>query len=77
MVENTCSNRTDWHRRCFREPSQVCRKAEKRRPHYVEVEARNNNYDKTVGSETITLYTTEFVVSQIEFVTAKGAEARD
>ena len=78
MVENTRSNRTDWHTVVvFGNLRKYAAKLKKGDRIYVEAEARNNNYDRTVGGETITLYTTEFVASQIELVTAKGAEAQD
>ena len=78
MVENTRTSRTDWHRSHLRESSEVRRKAEEGRPRLHRGRGPHNNYDKTMGGETITLYTTEFVASQIELVNAKvNAEAQD
>ncbi len=74
MVDSTRNDRTDWHTIVvFGNLRKYAAKLKKGDRVYVEAEARNNNYDKTVAGETITLYTTEFVASQIELVRAKGS----
>jgi hypothetical protein len=35
---------------------------------YVEAEARNNNYERKIGTETVKFYETEFLAAAIERV---------
>ena len=43
---------------------------------YIEAEARNNNYVKKIGGETVKFRETEFLAAEIERVAAK-ADAED
>ncbi len=71
-VENTRNSRTDWHTvAVFGNLRKYAAKLKKGDRVYIEAEARNNNYERTVGGETITIYATEFVASQIDRVAAK------
>jgi single-strand DNA-binding protein len=43
---------------------------------YIEAEARNNNYERKINTETVKFYETEFLAAAIERVAVKGdAEA--
>ena len=45
---------------------------------YVEAEARNNNYERKVGTETVKFYETEFLAAAIERVAIRAeAEAEE
>ena len=74
MVENTRNTRTDWHSiAIFGNLRKYAVKLKKGDRVYIEAEARSKNYDRTIGGETVTIYGTEFVASQIECVAAKGS----
>jgi single-strand DNA-binding protein len=71
-LENTRNTRTDWHTVVvFGNLRKYAAKLKKGDRVYIEAEARNNNYERTVGGETITIYATEYHASQIDRVTAK------
>lgn len=44
---------------------------------YIEAEARNNNYERKIGTETVKFYETEFLAAAIERVAAKGDSEAD
>ena len=45
---------------------------------YVEAEARNNNYERQIGTETVKFYETEFLAAAIERVAVRAeAEAEE
>ncbi len=72
-VEGTRNERTDWHTIVvFGNLRKYASKLKKGDRVYIEAEARNNNYDRTVGGETITIYSTEFVASQIDLIASKA-----
>jgi len=72
-VENTRNERTDWHTVVvFGNLRKYAAKLKKGDRVYVEAEARNNNYERTIGGETITIYSTEFVATQIDLIAAKA-----
>jgi single-strand DNA-binding protein len=76
-VENTKNQRTDWHNIVvFGNLRKYAAKLKKGDRVYIEAQSRNNNYEKTVGGETITIYSTEFVALQIDRVATK-AEAEE
>ncbi len=71
--------RTDWHNIVvFGNLRKYAAKLKKGDRVYIEAEARNNNYDRKIGTEMVKFYETEFVAAAIERVAAKGeAEADD
>ena len=73
-VENTKNTRTDWHTVIvFGNLRKYAAQLKKGDRVYIEAEARNNTFDRTVGGETITIYATEFIVSQIDRLTEAEA----
>ena len=44
---------------------------------YAEAEARNNNYERKIGTETVKFYETEFHAAAIERVAAKAESDAD
>ena len=44
---------------------------------YIESEARNNNYERKIGNETVKFYETEFLAAAIDRVAAKGEAETD
>jgi single-strand DNA-binding protein len=73
MVENTRNTRTDWHTIVvFGNLRKYAAKLKKGDRVYIEGEARTNKFERTVGDEVVTLYSTEYVVSQIERVATKA-----
>jgi len=71
-VENTKNTRTEWHTIVvFGNLRKYAAKLKKGDRVYIESEARNNNYERTVGGETITIYSTEFVATQIDRLATK------
>ncbi len=73
MVGTTRNTRTDWHPVVvFGNLRKYAAKLKKGDRVYIEAEARNNYYDRTIGGETVTLYQSEYVASQIDRVAAKA-----
>ncbi len=65
--------RTGWHNIVvFGNLRKYAAKLKKGDRVYIEAEARNNNYDRKIGTETVKFYETEFLAAAIERVTAKG-----
>jgi single-strand DNA-binding protein len=76
MVEGTRNTRTDWHAIVvFGNLRKYAAKLKKGDRVYIEGEARTNKFERTVSDEVVTSYSTEYVVSQIERVTAKADSA--
>ena len=44
---------------------------------YVEAEARNNNYDRKIGTETVKFYEAEFLAAAIERVAIRTETETD
>ena len=69
--------RTDWHSvAVFGNLRKYAAKLKKGDRVYIEAEARNNNYERTIGNELVKFRETEFMAVQIERVAAK-ADAED
>lgn len=73
LVENTRNTRTEWHNIVvFGNRRKYAAKLKKGDRVYIEGELRANNYEKTVGDETVTIYNYEIAANQIERVSAKA-----
>ena len=73
MVEGTRTSRTEWHNiAVFGNLRKYAAKLKKGDRVYIEGQVRANSYEKTVGTETVTIHNYEIAVSQIERVTAKA-----
>lgn len=75
---NNKQKRTDWHNiTVFGNLRKYAKQLKKGDRIYVEGELRNNNYERTIGGETVKFYATEIVAQQIDRVTAKTDAAED
>lgn len=72
MVDNTRNTRTDWHTVVvFGNLRKYAAKLKKGDRVYIEAEARNNNFEKVIGGETVKFYQIEFIASQIDQLSTK------
>lgn len=70
--------RTDWHNIVvFGNLRKYAVKLKKGDRVYIEAEARNNNYEKKIGGETVKFRETEFLAAEIERVAAKADAEND
>ncbi len=70
--------RTDWHNIVvFGNLRKYAAKLRKGDRVYIEAEARNNNYEKTVGGEVVKFREVEFLAAQIDRVAAKADNDSD
>ena len=68
-------SRTDWHRVVvFGNLGKYAAKLKKGDRVYVEGQLRTSSYEKPVGSETVTMPSTEIVAGQIERVAASSSQ---
>ena len=73
LVNNTRNSRTDWHTVVvFGNLRKYAAKLKKGDRVYIEAEARNNNFEKVIGGETVKFYQTEFVAPQIDRLSTKS-----
>ncbi|GAA3771253.1 MULTISPECIES: single-stranded DNA-binding protein [Terriglobus] len=73
--EKNWQTRTDWHTIVvFGNLRSYAKKLKKGDRIFVEGKLRNNNYEKEVGGEKVTMYSAEILASAIELVTAKDTE---
>ncbi len=72
---DSTQTRTDWHSIVvFGNLRKYALKFKKGDRVYVEAQARNNNYEKKIGEETVKFREVEYLASQIERVAAKNED---
>jgi single-strand DNA-binding protein len=76
--DNNRQQRTDWHSvAVFGTLRNYAVKLKKGDRVYVEGKLRNNHYEKEVGGETVTIYNSEVLATNIERVAAKSDDTEE